>query len=171
MSFRAVIASGVLALSVAAGVGVAAGHVVSSKPAAGYVFHSTNTCQEDEACWDWRTMGDHQRGPCPADLTPGLVLPVGWTLECRQWPQERGVTTLRYQGAPVGGLTIYAQKKVLVDSGSWGNNTELQGAAAHEVCHAIRNAQGRTSPDYITEERAADACARAAGFTVPNHGV
>lgn len=26
-----------------------------------------SSCQEDEACWDWRTMGDHQRGVCIDD--------------------------------------------------------------------------------------------------------
>jgi hypothetical protein len=214
MSIKHIIAGGIAALAVAAGIGVGA---VAAKAHGDQ--HSTHVaarveCAEDMPCWDWRTMGNHQRGVCITDtptgdhdmleapdgsLTPGgrgceqayeqsgvtaqcenvtyalkernLALPVGWSIDCHEWAQERGVTTLRYGGAPVGGLAVYAEKKIYLDAGSWSTDQDLQGAAAHEVCHAIRFAQGRTSPDYLIEERAADTCARNAGFIVPNHGV
>jgi hypothetical protein len=212
MGVRQIIAGGVAALAVAAGIGVGVGQAVQAPSTHGVKV--TTTCQEDEACWDWRTMGNMRRGICVVDsatsahdeleyadghreaggrgceaayeeagafancvsmtdtlISQGIVLPVGWHINCREWPQERGLTTLKYEGRPVGGLTRYAEKTIDLDVASWRNDQDLQGAAAHEACHAIRFAQGRTSADYLTEERAADACARKAGFIVPNHGV
>lgn len=36
---------------------VATGHAVPSNGGTPYV-----SCQEDQLCWNWRTMGDHRRG-------------------------------------------------------------------------------------------------------------
>ncbi|MDQ6661533.1 MAG: hypothetical protein M3Z24_11270 [Chloroflexota bacterium] len=63
MRIKRIIGAAVMTGMISVGVGAAyyewAGQF--STPAA--AVRATTPCQEDQPCWDWRTMGNHQRGP------------------------------------------------------------------------------------------------------------
>jgi hypothetical protein len=59
----------VLAFALAAAVaGGAAGPHRLTGPPAPRAAVTASTCQEDEPCFDWRTMGNHDRGVCIDDV-------------------------------------------------------------------------------------------------------
>lgn len=67
---RRVLAAFAVAAALSAGAGSAAiGSRLTGPPAAHPgVSSQASSCQEDEACWDWRTMGNLQRGVCIDDV-------------------------------------------------------------------------------------------------------
>lgn len=69
MKRRQVLAAFALAaLAVGAGGGASViGARLSGLPAT-HATVSPSTCQEDEPCFDWRTMGNHERGVCIDDV-------------------------------------------------------------------------------------------------------
>lgn len=66
---RQVLAAFAIAAALSAGAGSAViGSRLTGPPAAHPGVSSPASCQEDEACWDWRTMGNRQRGVCIDDV-------------------------------------------------------------------------------------------------------
>jgi len=62
----AAFAAAAVAASIAStfGVGMALGDRATGSPA----WRSTVSCQEDDPCFDWRTMGNRRRGVCIDDV-------------------------------------------------------------------------------------------------------
>ena len=180
----------VAALALTLGVGCGKTATRPEATASATQQHSTNTCQEDEACWDWRTMGDHAHGICfegknVIEHADGAREPGG--RGCQSVPlmtrcvEQALVVTTRIP-LPVGwkfscpegrsmpnGVAMFDIKLIKIgDSAGDGDDVTLRHVIAHEICHAVLWTAGDKSqgnPATIAQaEQAADACAARKGF-------
>lgn len=177
-----------LAIAGSVGVGLQAGRVEKQ------TTRQETTCQEDEACWDWRTMGNKQRGVCIdgsnyIETADGKTIPGGRA--CQAVPLDircdEGFATVTSTGltlpsgwrfsCPEGrsipnGLADPQFKLIKIgDSAGDGDDHMLQYVIAHELCHANLYAKADKShgPASSVQQReaTADECARKSGFPLP----
>lgn len=151
---------------------------------------TTTLCQEDEACWDWRTMGNRQRGICfegknVLEYADGTRVPGGRGCQSKSMVGrcvESALVVTKVLPLPVGwkflcpegrampnGSSDPASKTIKIgDSAGDGDDVQLRHVIAHELCHAILWTNGDKTQGNVSTitqaEAAADACAARKGF-------
>ncbi len=175
-----------LALVLGAGCGTTKGEQRSAEAQAA----PAPVCQEDEACWDWRTMGNQQRGICVdgknviehadgsrmeggrgCQLKPIMERCLESTLlVTRTMPLPVGWKVLCGEGRSIpNGVSDPATKTIRIgDSAGDKDDVTLRHVVAHEICHAVLYVAGdkaQGNPAKVAQAEAnADRCAAERGF-------